>query len=198
MARSTASRIFMAQMAKRGLRGAGGMLGRGAKSGAGRVANEIELQQARRRQAERGLARVGAEDFESKNYRMIAEKERARMRARMNSEYASIRKVHKADLDIIKKNILRVIAESKMRLKIDPVVMDILSINLLKKTTELRKQGALPGPPLAQKAMDAYISNALGELKGRLSFVNKRKASALTLEINSEIANTLNELATPQ
>ncbi len=194
----TARNIFMARMAKRGLRGAGGFAKRGILGGAGRISNVLEMQQSRRRQAERGLDKVGESIFESKNARAIDRKEKTRMRARMNAEYESIRKVYKSDLDVIKKNINRIIAKNKLRIKIDPVVMDLLSINLLKKTTELRKQGVFPKPPNAEKAMDAYISNALLDVKGRLSFVRGRQPSALTVEINSEIANSLNELANPQ
>jgi hypothetical protein len=194
----TARNMFLAQMAKRGLRGAGGFAKRGIRGGAGRVANALEMQQLRRRQAERGLSRVGAESFESKNIRVINERERRRMRSKLNAEYNSVRKVYKADLDVIKKNINRVIAENNLRIKVDPVVIDLLSINLLKKTTELRQQGVLPKPPGAKKAMDLYITNALRDLKGRLSFVRGRRASTLTLEINNEIATSLNELANPQ
>jgi len=192
------SRFLMSRLAKRGVRGAGGILSRGARGGAGRVASILEMQRSRRRQAERGLSRVGAEDFESKNARIIDEKVKRKMRARMEAEYNSIRKVYKSDLDVIKKNINRVIVENKLRIKIDPVVMDLLSINLLKKTTELRQEGVFPKPPNAQKAMDDYIANALRDLKGRLSFVRGRQSSALTVEINSEVANSLNELANPQ
>jgi len=192
------SRFLMSRLAKRGVRGAGGILNRGARSGAGRVSNALQMQQSRRRQAERGLSGVGAEEFESKNARNIDRKEKIRMRAKMNASYASIRKVYKADLDVIKENINRVNANNNLRIKIDPIVMDLLSINLLRKTTELRQQGALPKPPYAEKAMDNFISNALLDIKGKLSFVRGRQPSALTVEINSEIANSLNELANPQ
>ena len=195
---ATGRNFVLSQIAKRGMRSAGGFAKRGVFGGAGKVANALEMQNARRRQAERGLSAVGEEEFESKNYQLIAEKERQRLRAKLRNEYDSIRKVHKADIDVIKKNIMRVIAENKLRIRIDPIVMDLLSINLLKKTTELRRSGAFPKGSLAQKAMDLYITNVLGELKSKLSFTNGRNVSALALEVNSEIANTLNEIANPQ
>jgi len=191
-------RLFMTQIAKRGIRGAGGLAKRGILGGASKVKSAIGMQQARRRQAERGLSAVGMEEFESKNYEMIAEKERVRLRAKMNAEYNSIKKVHKVDLDVIQKNIKRVISERKLRISLSPVVMDLLSINLLKKVTELRKAGELPKGPLAQKAMDDYIANTIMKLRQKLSFVGKRNPSALSMEINSEIANTLNEVAEGQ
>jgi len=190
--------FLMAQLAKRGLRSAGGFARRGLGGVRGRVTNALEMQNAKRRQAERGLSAVGEEEFESRNYQLIAEKEKARLRAKLRTEYDSIRKVHAADLDVIKKNIMRVISENKLRVRVDPVIMDLLCINLLKKTTELRKTGALPKPPNAQKAMDLYISNVVKELKSKLSFTNGRNVGALTLEINNEIANTLNEIANPE
>lgn len=195
---ATGKNFLLSQFAKRGMRSAGGIVRKGFGGARGRVANALEMQQARRRQAERGLSNVGAEEFESKNYERIAEKERQRLRAKLRTEYDSIRKVHKADLDVIKKNIMRVISENKLRVRVDPVIMDLLCINLLKKTTELRKTGALPKPPNAQKAMDLYISNVVKELKSKLSFTNGRNVGALTLEINNEIANTLNEIANPE
>jgi len=190
---ATGKNFLLSQFAKRGMRSAGGIVRKGFGGARGRVANALEMQQARRRQAERGLSNVGAEEFESKNYERIAEKERQRLRAKLRTEYDSIRKVHKADLDVIKKNINRVISENKSRIIIDPIVMDLLSINVLKKITELRKSGELPKPPNAQNTIDYYISDTLVDLKRKLSFVRGRNSSALMLEINSEIANSVNE-----
>ena len=64
---ATGRNFLMAQLAKRGLRSAGGFARRGIGATGGRVKNALETQQARRRQAERGLSAVGAEEFESKN-----------------------------------------------------------------------------------------------------------------------------------
>ena len=70
----TARNLFMARMAKRGLRGAGGLMSRGVRGGASRVTNALEMQRSRNRQAERGMQRVGAEEYENVNYRTIDRK----------------------------------------------------------------------------------------------------------------------------
>ncbi|MBT4870210.1 MAG: hypothetical protein HON47_01410 [Candidatus Diapherotrites archaeon] len=198
MARGRLSSFAMAQIAKRGLRGAGGFAKRGILGGAGRVTNALEMQRARNRQAERGMRRVGEAEYEDVNYRMIDRKEKIRFRKIMALEHKNFKNANKRELDIIKDNVKRVVAKNNLRIKIDPIVMDLLSINLLKKITELRKSGDFPKPPKDQKAMDKYITNSLSMLsgsKGKLAFVRGRNPSALTLEINSEIANTLNEVA---